>query len=177
MLSADDADEASFVAADASFVAADASFVAGGAESIDETESIEGCAPVRAEGGSVALTSPSYLSNGAVPPCARDRWTYAHEASTMRGMRTRLARLTSRMPRMPRRRVSDPVTLVIYGWHESQPGTLAWVFPSMRAAQQAVRAMRNAVRWVILKGGLALDGDAAVDVEALRRAGGVLLER
>jgi hypothetical protein len=40
-----------------------------------------------------------------------------------------------------------------------------------------VRAMRNAVRWVILKGGLALDGDAAVDVEALRRAGGVLLER
>jgi hypothetical protein len=77
---------------------------------------------------------------------------------------------------MPRKRASDPVTLVIYGWHESQPGTLAWVFPSMRAALQAVRAMRNAVRWLILKGGLPFDGDA-VDVEALRRAGGVLLER
>jgi hypothetical protein len=92
----------------------------------------------------------------------------------MRGMRKRLARLTSRMPR---KRPSDPVTLVIYGWHESQPGTLAWVFPSMRAALEAVRAMRNAVRWLILKGGLAIDVDAAVDVEALRRAGGVLLER
>ena len=84
------------------------------------------------------------------------------------------------MPRMPKKRVSDPVTLVIYGWHESQPGTLAWVFPSMRAALQAVHAMRNAVRWLILKGVLAIegiDGEDTVDVEALRRAGGVLLER
>ncbi len=84
------------------------------------------------------------------------------------------------MPRTAAKAVSDPVTLVIYGWHESQPGTLAWVFPSMRAALQAVRAMRNAVRWLILKGRLAvegIDGEASVDVDALRRAGGVLLER
>lgn len=84
------------------------------------------------------------------------------------------------MPRMARNGISDPVTLVIYGWHESQPGTLAWVFPSLQAALQAVRAMRNAVRWLILKGGLAIegiDGEDTVDVEALRRAGGVLLER
>ena len=26
------------------------------------------------------------------------------------------------------------VTLVIYGWYDSQPGTLAWVFPELRAA-------------------------------------------
>lgn len=103
----------------------------------------------------------------------------------MRGMRTGLARFTSRMPRIPKvprsagKAVSDPVTLVIYGWHESQPGTLAWVFPSLRAALQAVRAMRNAVRWLILKGGLSIEGigEDTVDVEALRRAGGVLLER
>jgi hypothetical protein len=89
-------------------------------------------------------------------------------------MPTRLARLTPRMAKKP---VSDPVTLVIYGWHESQPGTLAWVFPSVRSALNAVRAMRNAVRWLILKGGFAFDVEMDVDVEALRRAGGVLLER
>jgi hypothetical protein len=68
----------------------------------------------------------------------------------------------------------NAVTLVIYGWHESEPGTLAWVFPSVRAALRAVRAMRNAIAWLIVKGRMALDGD--VDLEALRKAGAVLVE-
>ncbi|HEX3344636.1 MAG TPA: hypothetical protein VHS09_08680 [Polyangiaceae bacterium] len=66
------------------------------------------------------------------------------------------------------------VTLVIYGWYDSQPGTLAWVFPSLRAALSAVRAMRNAIRWLIVEGKSALDGE--VDLDALRRGGRVLLE-
>lgn len=66
------------------------------------------------------------------------------------------------------------VTLVIYGWHDSQPGTLAWVFPSLAAALRAVRAMRNAVEWLIVEGRRFFDSD--VDVGALRRAGGVLIE-
>lgn len=73
--------------------------------------------------------------------------------------------------RSPRRAA---VTLVIYGWHESEPGTLAWVFPSLQAALQAVRAMRNAIAWLIVRGRMALDGD--VNLEALRRAGTVLVE-
>jgi hypothetical protein len=72
-------------------------------------------------------------------------------------------------------RSSAAVTLVIYGWHESQPGTLAWVFPSLRAALRAVHAMRNAIGWLILKGRRVFEGE--VDVEALRRGGAVLAER
>jgi hypothetical protein len=67
------------------------------------------------------------------------------------------------------------VTLVIYGWNESQPGTLAWVFPSLAAALRAVRAMRNAVHWLIVRGRRVFRGQ--VDVEALRRAGRILVER
>jgi hypothetical protein len=67
------------------------------------------------------------------------------------------------------------VTLVVYGWRESEPGTLAWVFPSVRAALRAVRAMRNAIAWLVVEGTRALDGD--VDVDALRRAGAVLIEQ
>jgi hypothetical protein len=66
------------------------------------------------------------------------------------------------------------VTLVIYGWRESEPGTLAWVFPSLRAALRAVRAMRNAISWLIVKGQMALDGE--LDLDAVRRAGAVLVE-
>lgn len=67
------------------------------------------------------------------------------------------------------------VTLVIYGWYDSEPGTLAWAFPSLRAALSAVRAMRNAIRWLIVEGKAALEGE--LDVDALRRAGRVLVER
>jgi hypothetical protein len=69
------------------------------------------------------------------------------------------------------------VTLIIYGWRDSQPGTLAWVFPSLRAALSAVRALRNAIGWLIVEGKRALAGaDGEVDVEALRKAGRVLVE-
>jgi hypothetical protein len=68
----------------------------------------------------------------------------------------------------------DAVTLVVYGWIDSQPGTLAWVFPSVRAALRAVRALRNAVGWIVVEGRRAFDAD--VDVETLRHAGRVLVE-
>jgi hypothetical protein len=71
-------------------------------------------------------------------------------------------------------KTATAVTLVIYGWRESEPGTLAWVFPSLRAALRAVGAMRNAMGWLIVKGRRAFDGD--VDVAALRRGGAVLME-
>jgi hypothetical protein len=67
------------------------------------------------------------------------------------------------------------VTLVIYDWRESQPGTLSWVFPSLGAALRAARAMSNALRWVIVRGQRAVDGE--VDIGALRRTGSVLIER
>lgn len=92
-------------------------------------------------------------------------------------MRARLKQLTSRM-RAPK---VQAVTLVIYGWHESEPGTLAWVFPSVRSALRAVRAMRNAVRWLIVRGRRAIDGDTnglgRIDIESLRREGLIIAER
>jgi len=68
----------------------------------------------------------------------------------------------------------EAVTLVIYGWHESEPGTLAWVFPSVGAALRGVRAMRNAVRWLIVSGRRAFDRE--VDIDALRRTSVVIVE-
>jgi hypothetical protein len=75
------------------------------------------------------------------------------------------------------RRAAHEVTLVIYGWYESEPGTLAWVFPSLGAALRAVQAMRNAMNWLIVKGQQVFDGDMEIDVAALRQRGGVLIER
>ena len=91
-------------------------------------------------------------------------------------MRARLKQLTSRMTRAPK---VEAVTLVIYGWHESEPGTLAWVFPSVRSALRAVRAMRNAVRWLIVRGRRAFDPASpdSVDIDGLRRAGLIIAER
>jgi hypothetical protein len=89
-------------------------------------------------------------------------------------MRPGLGRLTSRMAKRLR---PDPVTLIIYGWHESEPGTLAWVFPSIGAALRGVRAMRNAVRWLIVSGrrGMGREGHE-VDIDALRRTSIILVE-
>lgn len=67
------------------------------------------------------------------------------------------------------------MTLVVYGWRESEPGTLAWVFPSVRAALRAVRAMRNAVGWLVIEGVRAFEGE--VDLFVLRSGGGVLVEQ
>ena len=44
------------------------------------------------------------------------------------------------------------VTLVVYGWHNVQPGTLSWVFTSFDAAMKAATALRNATQWAILGG-------------------------
>lgn len=85
-------------------------------------------------------------------------------------MRTSFRQFRARMRGAQR----QAVTLVVYGWRESEPGTLAWVFPSVRAALRAVRALRNAIGWLIVRGKQAFDGD--VDVVALRRAGAVLVE-
>jgi hypothetical protein len=85
-------------------------------------------------------------------------------------MRSQLRRFASRMTK----KTTGVVTLVIYGWSESQPGTLAWVFPSLKSALRAVRAMRNALRWIIVKGRQAFEGD--VDIDALRQTGRILVE-
>ncbi len=74
-----------------------------------------------------------------------------------------------------KRRISrgwNRVTLVVYGWRESEPGTLSWVFPSYSAALRGVRALRNACRWLIVAG----ERERATDLDALRRQGLVLLE-
>lgn len=63
------------------------------------------------------------------------------------------------------------VTLFVYGWYSVQPGPLSWVFPSVRAALDAVRTMRNAVQWCICA------GDAWSDVDAARAEGAVLIEQ
>ncbi len=73
-----------------------------------------------------------------------------------------------------KRRISrgwNRVTLVVYDWRESQPGTLSWVFPSVAAALRGVHALRNACRWLIVAG-----EREASDVDALRRQGLVLVE-
>jgi hypothetical protein len=97
------------------------------------------------------------------------------------GMRSSLPRLNPHMGSTPnkplRKRTTAAVTLVIYGWYESQPGTLAWVFPSLAAALRAVSAMRNAVRWLIVKGRRVADSEMEIDIDAIRAAGGVLVER
>ncbi len=67
-----------------------------------------------------------------------------------------------------------PVTLIVYGWRENAPGTLAWVFPSLSAARAAARAFKNAARWLIVSGRRAND---TVDVDEVRRTATVLVER
>ncbi len=71
------------------------------------------------------------------------------------------------------RELVDQVTLVVYGWHNVQPGTLSWVFPSVTAAVSAARAMTNAVRWAIVRGRRSTQN---LDVEAERASGLVLIE-
>ncbi len=63
------------------------------------------------------------------------------------------------------------VTLVVYSWHNVQPGVLSWIFPTARAALSAAYAMRNAVRWAIVRGTA-----QAEDLDLARLAGDVLIE-
>src|SRR5690348_10770815 len=66
--------------------------------------------------------------------------------------------------------VATNVTLFVYGWSNVQPGPLSWVFPSLRAALQAVRAMRNAIAWSIVA------GRDHLSLEEARAYGAVLVE-
>jgi hypothetical protein len=63
------------------------------------------------------------------------------------------------------------VTLFVFGWHHVEPGPLSWVFPSLRAALDAVRTMRNAAQWCIVS------GDTWDSLDIARAAGAVLIEQ
>ncbi|HRG98636.1 MAG TPA: hypothetical protein PLR99_20430 [Polyangiaceae bacterium] len=58
---------------------------------------------------------------------------------------------------------ASSVTLCVFGWHNVQPGVLSWVFASLEAALRAVRAMRNAVEWVVVEGSQAVVDLARLD--------------
>jgi hypothetical protein len=68
-------------------------------------------------------------------------------------------------------RAAREVSLIVYGWHNVQPGPLSWVFPSVRAALVAAKAMRNAVRWAIVAG-----RHSASTLDEARATGSVILE-
>lgn len=63
------------------------------------------------------------------------------------------------------------VTLFVYGWDNVEPGPLSWAFPSLRAALDAVRTMRNAIAWSIAA------GRDHLTVEEARANGAVLIEQ
>ncbi|HEY8079577.1 MAG TPA: hypothetical protein VIF62_35850 [Labilithrix sp.] len=64
----------------------------------------------------------------------------------------------------------ENVTLFVIGWHNVEPGPLSWAFPSLRAALTAVRTMRNAAQWCIVRGA------THSSIEAARANGAVLIE-
>lgn len=66
--------------------------------------------------------------------------------------------------------VDTTVTLHVYGWHNVQPGPLAWTFPTLRAALSAVRTMKNAVQWSIVAG-------RDLTIEEARSSGAILIEQ
>jgi hypothetical protein len=74
-------------------------------------------------------------------------------------------------PASPAAEVDPSVTLIVTGWHNVEPGPLAWPFPSMRSALDAVRKMKNAVEWSIVLG---RDYES---VEEARARGAVLIEQ
>jgi hypothetical protein len=79
------------------------------------------------------------------------------------------------LPVAPRKLLTLPdaersvVTLVVFGWANAKPGTLAWQYPNLRSAIRGAKALRNASKWAILAG-------THVDVETARRRGELLLE-
>ncbi len=66
---------------------------------------------------------------------------------------------------------AEGVTLYVYGWESVEPGSLSWAFPSLRAALDAVKTMRNAVEWCIVA------GSEWASIEAARAKGAVLIEQ
>jgi hypothetical protein len=66
---------------------------------------------------------------------------------------------------------AEPVTLVVYGWSNVAPGTMAWTFPTLQSALAAARTMKNATRWAVVSG-----TDPVLDVDDARATGRVLVE-
>ena len=66
---------------------------------------------------------------------------------------------------------AEIVTLFVYDWENVEPGPLSWAFPSLRAALDAVRTMRNAVEWCIVA------GNEWASIDAARAKGAVLVEQ
>ncbi len=64
----------------------------------------------------------------------------------------------------------EAVTLFVFGWHNVEPGPLSWAFPSLRAALAAVRTMKNAAQWCIVRGA------EHASIEAARANGAGLVE-
>ena len=73
-------------------------------------------------------------------------------------------------PERPATADVEAVTLFVFGWHVVEPGPLSWAFPSLRAALDAVRTMRNAAQWCIVRG-------QWPTLEAARADGAVLIEQ
>ncbi len=67
--------------------------------------------------------------------------------------------------------LDEEVTLIVYGWHNVQPGAMSWVFPSARQAISAAKTMRNATSWAIVRG-----QRPATELDAARASGSVMLE-
>ena len=63
-----------------------------------------------------------------------------------------------------------PVTLFVFGWHNVEPGPLSWPFPSLKAAHDAVKTMKNAAQWCIVS------GNDWPSMDAARSSGAVLIE-
>lgn len=63
------------------------------------------------------------------------------------------------------------VTLFVHGWYNVEPGLLSWTFPSLRAALDAVRRMKNAIGWCVVS------GTGWTDLETARASGAVLVEQ
>ncbi len=66
---------------------------------------------------------------------------------------------------------AEIVTLFVYGWENVEPGPLSWAFPSLRAALDAVKTMRNAIEWCIVA------GHEWSSIDAARESGAVLIEQ
>src|SRR5437764_558359 len=64
----------------------------------------------------------------------------------------------------------ESVTLFVFGWHNVEPGPLSWAFPSLLAALSAVRTMKNAAQWSIVRGA------EHTTIESARANGAVLVE-
>jgi len=63
------------------------------------------------------------------------------------------------------------VTLFVHRWHNVEPGLLSWTFPSLRAALDAVKRMKNAIGWCIVS------GSSWRDLDAARAKGAILVEQ